>query len=69
MAVASGVGANSLRAIGTGEISGMLASTLVASFFVPLFFVVLESAGGLFNRARKLHARLSRSNWPLMDRH
>jgi len=52
MAVASGSGANSLRAIGTGVIGGMLASTLVASFFVPLFFVILESAGGVF-RPRK----------------
>jgi hydrophobe/amphiphile efflux-1 (HAE1) family protein len=52
MAVASGAGANSLRAIGTGVIGGMLASTLVASFFVPLFFVVLESAGGLFSRKK-----------------
>jgi multidrug efflux pump len=53
MAVASGAGANSLRAIGTGVIGGMLASTLVASFFVPLFFVTLESAAGIFSR-RKL---------------
>jgi multidrug efflux pump len=50
MAIASGPGANSLRAIGTGVIGGMLASTLVASFFVPLFFVILESAGGIFSR-------------------
>jgi multidrug efflux pump len=52
MAVATGPGANSLRAIGTGVIGGMLASTLVASFFVPLFFVVLESAGGIFSRKK-----------------
>jgi hydrophobe/amphiphile efflux-1 (HAE1) family protein len=52
MAIASGPGANSLRAIGTGVIGGMLASTLVASFFVPLFFVVLESAGGIFSRKK-----------------
>jgi multidrug efflux pump len=50
MAVASGAGANSLRAIGTGVIGGMLASTLVASFFVPLFFVVLEESTGLMSR-------------------
>ncbi len=53
MAVASGAGANSLRAIGTGVIGGMLASTLVASFFVPLFFVLLESGSGLFSRKKK----------------
>ncbi len=53
MAIATGAGANSLHAIGTGVIGGMLASTLVASFFVPLFFVVLENATGLFSRRKK----------------
>ena len=53
MAIASGAGANSLRAIGTGVIGGMLASTVVASFFVPLFFVVLEGATGIFSRRKK----------------
>ena len=53
MAIASGAGANSLRAIGTGVIGGMLASTVVASFFVPLFFVLLEGAGGVFSRKGK----------------
>jgi len=46
MAIATGSGANSLRAIGTGVIGGMLASTIVASFFVPLFFVILERITG-----------------------
>ena len=53
MAIATGAGANSLHAIGTGVIGGMLASTLVASFFVPLFFVVIENASGLFSRKKK----------------
>ena len=43
LAIASGPGANSLRAIGTGVIGGMLASTVVAIFFAPLFFWLLES--------------------------
>jgi len=43
LATASGPGANSLRAIGTGVIGGMLISTLVAIFFVPLFFTLLET--------------------------
>jgi multidrug efflux pump len=42
MATATGPGANSLHAIGTGVIGGMLASTLIASFFVPMFFVIIE---------------------------
>jgi hydrophobe/amphiphile efflux-1 (HAE1) family protein len=53
MAIATGAGANSLKAIGTGVIGGMLASTLVSSFFVPLFFVLLEGATGLFGRGKK----------------
>ena len=56
MAIATGAGANSLHAIGTGVIGGMLASTCVASFFVPLFFVVLENATGLFSRRKKAPA-------------
>ena len=48
LAIASGPGANSLRAIGTGVIGGMLASTCVAIFFVPLFFWLLESMSERF---------------------
>ncbi len=53
MAVATGAGANSLRAIGTGVVGGMLASTIIGSLFVPLFFVLLENATGLFSRKKK----------------
>ncbi len=53
MAVATGAGANSLHAIGTGVIGGMLASTMIASFFVPLFFVIIETTSGLFSRKKK----------------
>jgi multidrug efflux pump len=45
LAIATGPGANSLHAIGTGVIGGMLLSTLIAIFFVPLFFVILEEWG------------------------
>jgi multidrug efflux pump len=48
LAIASGPGANSLRAIGTGVIGGMLFSTLIAVFFVPLFFWILESTSEKF---------------------
>jgi hydrophobe/amphiphile efflux-1 (HAE1) family protein len=50
LAIATGPGANSLRAIGTGVIGGILASTFVAIFFVPLFFWLLESMSERFSR-------------------
>ena len=59
MAIATGAGANSLRAIGTGVIGGMLASTCIASFFVPLFFVLLENATGFFSRRKKAPAEVA----------
>jgi multidrug efflux pump len=48
LALASGPGANSLRAIGTGVIGGILASTVIAVFFAPLFFWMLESVSTRF---------------------
>ena len=43
LAIASGPGANSLRAIGTGVIGGILASMIIGVLFAPLFFFMLES--------------------------
>jgi multidrug efflux pump subunit AcrB len=42
LAVSSGAGAASRRSIGTGVLGGMLAATFLATFFVPLFFELLE---------------------------
>jgi len=42
LAVATGAGANSRVAIGSGIIGGTLAATLLAIFFVPLFFVLVK---------------------------
>jgi len=53
LATATGPGANSLRAIGTGVIGGMLASTIIAIFFVPLFFWLLESMSERFARKQQ----------------
>ncbi len=39
LAISTGAGAGSQNDIGTGVIGGMLAATLLAIFFVPLFFV------------------------------
>jgi len=42
LALATGAGANSRIAIGTGIICGTLAGTVLALFFVPLFFVLVK---------------------------
>ena len=42
LALASGAGANSRIAIGTSVIGGMLTATLLAIFFIPLFFVLVR---------------------------
>ena len=49
LAIATGAGANSRVAIGTGIIGGTLTATLLAVFFVPLFFVLVKR---LFTRQR-----------------
>jgi multidrug efflux pump len=45
LAIATGAGAGSQNDIGTGVIGGMLAATVLAIFFVPVFFVLVR--GGL----------------------
>ncbi|RKF23023.1 efflux RND transporter permease subunit [Altericroceibacterium spongiae] len=42
LAVASGVGAESRIAIGTAVIGGMLTATVIAIFYVPLFFMAVS---------------------------
>ncbi len=41
LAISTGAGANSRNAIGTGVFGGMLSATVLAIFFIPLFFVVV----------------------------
>ena len=42
LALATGAGANSRVAIGTAVVGGMLPATLLAVFFIPLFFVLVR---------------------------
>ncbi len=44
LAISTGAGSAARHSIGTGVIGGMLASTFIAVFFVPLFFVVIQGA-------------------------
>jgi len=50
LAIASGASSGSKHAIGTGVIGGMVTATVLAIFFVPLFFVVVVR---LFDRKRR----------------
>src|SRR5690606_15200576 len=42
LAIGSGAGAASRHSIGTGVIGGMLGATILAIFFVPMFYMLLE---------------------------
>jgi multidrug efflux pump len=42
LAIATGAGANSRIAIGTSVIGGMLTATVLAVFYIPLFFVIVR---------------------------
>lgn len=42
MAISSGAGSGSQHAVGTGVMGGMISATVLAIFFVPLFFVVVR---------------------------
>ncbi|WP_300730078.1 efflux RND transporter permease subunit [Pseudomonas sp.] len=45
LAISHGAGSGSQHAIGTGVIGGMLSATILAIFWVPLFFVAVSAIG------------------------
>ena len=53
LVVATGAGAASQRAIGTVVFGGMLASTLLAIPFVPVFYVALENMSERLRKGRR----------------
>ncbi len=55
LVLASGAGAASQRAIGTGVLGGILTGTALAVFFVPIFFVVVRGIFHGSERQRKLY--------------
>ena len=54
LAISTGAGAGSRVAIGTGVIGGMISATILAIFFVPLFFVLIMR---YFTKYRPRHER------------
>jgi HAE1 family hydrophobic/amphiphilic exporter-1 len=56
LAIASGAGSAGRRSVGTTIIGGMLVSTLLNLFFIPVLYVMLESLLGLFHRNPAPHS-------------
>jgi multidrug efflux pump len=54
LAVAVGAAANSRHSIGTGVIGGMLGATLIAVFFIPMFYYLIASASERLGRRAPL---------------
>jgi multidrug efflux pump len=67
LAISTGAGANSRIAIGTAVIGGMLTGTVLAIFYIPLFFVVVrrsarEGLSRLRQRVRGSHGGQEQQN-------
>ena len=56
LVLATGASSASQRAIGTGVIGGMLTGTVLAVFFVPVFFVVVRTLFKGSDRQRRMYA-------------
>jgi len=52
MAISNGAGSGSQHAVGTGVMGGMISATILAIFFVPLFFVVVRQRFPLKEKVR-----------------
>ncbi|MEZ9539302.1 efflux RND transporter permease subunit [Pseudomonadota bacterium] len=50
LAISTGVGSGSKNALGTGVLGGMMSSTFIGIFLIPLFFVVVEK---IFNKKER----------------
>lgn len=57
LALASGASSASRHSIGTAVIGGMLGATVLAIFFVPLFFMLISNAQAWLDRKRGKHRR------------
>ncbi|RRV27403.1 multidrug efflux RND transporter permease subunit [Pseudomonas sp. o96-267] len=53
LAISSGAGSASRHSIGTGVIGGMLAATLLATFVIPMFYLLVETAAQRVSRRGK----------------
>lgn len=56
LAISTGAGSASRHSIGTGVIGGMLAATLLATFMIPMFYLLVESLSDRLGRKKKTAA-------------
>jgi multidrug efflux pump len=56
LAISTGAGSASQRAIGTGVIGGMITATVLAVLMVPVFFVVVRRFFKGSERQRRMYA-------------
>ena len=66
LAISNGAGSGAQHAIGTGVIGGMISATLLAIFFVPLFFVVVEK---IFKPKHPGHDAAAQGDAPSTEAH
>ncbi|MDB5698098.1 MAG: hydrophobe/amphiphile efflux family transporter [Alphaproteobacteria bacterium] len=59
LAISTGAGANSRIAIGTSVIGGMLTATVLAVFYIPLFFVFVRH--GVRQAVKSVRSRIARA--------
>src|SRR5450830_441322 len=64
LVIASGAGAASQRAIGTGVMGGMISATTLGVFFVPVFFVLVRK---LFKGKKSTHPAAHHVTPPVLD--
>ncbi|WP_447589559.1 efflux RND transporter permease subunit [Aquipseudomonas campi] len=57
LAISTGAGSASRHSIGTGVIGGMLAATLLATFVIPMFYLLVESLADKLDARRKKPSR------------
>lgn len=57
LAISTGAGSASRHSIGTGVIGGMLAATLLATFLIPMFYMLVESAADKLSGRKKAKSK------------
>ena len=57
LVTSSGAGASSRHSVGTGVLGGMIAATILALFFVPLFYSVIEAVAHRKEKSKEKNVR------------